>query len=107
VILACQASTVASSRMSQPRPQRPAQLWLQGPRDSALAVGVACDLVLSLSTSAANECRLEGFQQTPTGYRLRVREIAPPGAKGAGFPLAEMWLTTDGRSATVERSPEL
>lgn len=105
VIAAVQACAPPEGRAVEARPPSASQLWRRGPRDSALAVGVACELIRSLSQSSTNECRLEGFRQTTTAYQVRVREVAPRGRPGPDFPLAEVHLTVDGVSATVERMP--
>jgi|GEM_PF-4698461 len=105
VIAALQACAPPEGRAAEARPPSASQLWRRGPRDSALAVGVACELIRSLSGSSANGCRLEGFRQSTTAYHVRVREVAPRGRPAPDFPRAEVHLTADGLSATVDRMP--
>jgi hypothetical protein len=74
-----------------------AEAWRRGPRDSALAVALACELSRGLRSGPAAQCETIGFREAPGEYVVRIRET------GLDFPLSEVRLDKNGTDAGVER----
>lgn len=78
------------------------------PADSLYAAATACEVVQDLRPETERHgCVVEAFQETPTEYILRVRELAPPGARPLVFACSEVRLHKTDGSVIVKRVPEL
>jgi hypothetical protein len=76
--------------------------------DSAHAVAIACAVVLALRPPAKRyRCQVERYQETPTGYVIRVHEQVPRGAAPLVFERSEVLLSKTEPSVVVTRAPEL
>ena len=76
--------------------------------DSASAVATACRILLAIPPSTpSNRCVVERYEETPTEYVLRIRELPPPGGKPSVFSRSEVRLSKQEPSVTVKREPGL
>ena len=74
--------------------------------DSSWAIGAACKVVLSLRQEPRHyRCSVESFQDTPTEYVIRVREVSSDGARPPPFHRSTVRLQKP--SITVTRVPDL
>jgi hypothetical protein len=48
-------------------------------------------------------CRIEAYQETPSEFIVRIREVPPAGEGVLDFPISEVRLTKDGANAVVSR----
>ncbi len=103
------AGVVLAAACAAPQPATPRPLpspvdraWRQGPRDSALASAMACELVGTLD-SAARRCAVVGYRETSVEYVLRVRRLDPADPGSADGLRLEVRLPKQGDSATVEQ----
>lgn len=85
----------------------PDAAWRSGPRDSALAVTLACALLREFPGDArAGSCQLEEYKETLADYTLRLRETYDAVSDRVTYARSEVRLSKDGQSATVVRLPE-
>lgn len=81
--------------------------WREGPRDSARAVALACELVRDFpGASSAGSCHLEAYEDAPAEYVLRLRETHDRASDRVSYSRSEVRLSKDGKSATLVRLPE-
>lgn len=74
--------------------------------DSSWATAAACRVVLSLRQEPRRyRCHVESFQETPTEYVIRVREVSLDGARPP--PLHRSTVRLQKPSITVTRVPDL
>jgi hypothetical protein len=48
-------------------------------------------------------CRIEAYQETPSEFIVRIRQVPPAGGRFLDFPISEVRLTKDGANAVVSR----
>lgn len=81
--------------------------WREGPRDSARAVALACELVRDFPGAlSAGSCHLEAYEDAPAEYVLRLRETHDRASDRVSYSRSEVRLSKDGKSATLVRLPE-
>jgi hypothetical protein len=74
--------------------------------DSSWATGAACKVVLSLRQEPRRyRCSVVSFEETPTEYVIRVREVSLDGARPPPLPRSTVRLRKP--SITVTRVPDL
>jgi len=78
--------------------------WRQGPRDSALATAMACELLRTFD-QIGRGCVIVGYRETAAEYVLRLRERDRTRIAPANEARLEVRLTKDGDSATVRQLP--
>lgn len=74
--------------------------WNHGPRDSALAAGVACELVRSLELKQ-RPCTVVSYRETSVEYLVRFGRLERDAAAGRNDAGIEVRLSREGRNATV------
>ena len=81
--------------------------WRAGPRDSAGAVAVACELLRDFPGAVtAGSCHLEAYEDAPAEYVLRLRQTNDRTSDHFNHSRSEVRLSKDGKSATLVRLPE-
>lgn len=81
--------------------------WREGPRDSAGAVALACELLRDFPGAlTAGSCHLEAYEDAPAEYVLRLRETPDRVSDRVSYSRSEVRLSKDGKSATLVRLPE-
>lgn len=76
--------------------------WRQGPRDSALASAIACELAGTIE-GVERRCIVVAYQETTVEYVLRLRHDDMTGIAASDGARLEVRLTKDGANATVAR----
>jgi hypothetical protein len=81
--------------------------WREGPRDSAGAIALACELLRDFPGAlTAGSCHLEAYEDAPAEYVLRLRETPDRSSDRLSYSRSEVRLSKDGKSATLVRLPE-